>query len=285
MTKQRIYWPVFVLCFIIGCTKEDPILPLLVDGLSKKPIFLAPSGKLKLKPNQRVTWKVAGGTVVQSDNDSVAYTAPTTAGIYSLVIKSERNTQDSLAMTVVVSSRATVFQNLQQGGYGLLFRHAAADVGIDQTTSKDTAWFKSCDAALARQLNEQGKKDAANIGKMLKITQIPVARLFTSEFCRCFTTANLMNLGIATQQNRGLTYAVRDETNRYNNTIKLANSQPIDDKNTVIIGHVALLGNDPNITTINSLAWGDAVVFKLLANQTPQYITTLRVTDFTELVK
>jgi hypothetical protein len=85
--------------------------------------------------------------------------------------------------------------------------------------------------------------------------------------------------------NKDLTYFVYDEANRYANTMKLANSQPLDDKNTILVIHSGFSGNIPTVAPLTKLEWGDAAVFKLGSGQTSTYVTTLKVTDFTELIK
>jgi len=175
-----------------------------------------------------------------------------------------------------------VLKPLQKGAYSLVFRHAAADVGSDQLGSTTPEWWKSCDSKLARQLNDQGKKDAPTIGKTFKNLQIPIGRVLSSEFCRCYTTADLMNTGVATQQSKDITFYVYDEPNRYANTMKLAAAQPIDAQNSVLVIHAGFSAV-PSPAPLNSLAWGDAAVFQLVAGQTAKYITTIRVNEWTEL--
>lgn len=285
-TKSRIFKPLLlsfgVLIGLISCKEEEPILPLTAIGFDGKTAIISPSGKLRVKFNQRVTWKISAGTAIQNAQDSLIYSAPTTAGIYQMTVKNERDQNDSLVIKVVVSPRADVLRPLQKGGYVLIFRHAAADVGADLLSAGTGEWWKSCDSKLARQLNEQGKTDAADIGKAFKNTEIPVGRVFASEYCRCYTTANLMNFGITTVQSKDLTYFVYDEPNRYANTMKLAAAQPIDAQNSVLVIHAGFTVV-PTPAPLNSLAWGDAAVFKLAAGQPASYVTTISVKEWTEL--
>lgn len=121
------------------------------------------------------------------------------------------------------------------------------------------------------------------IGKAFKNLQIPIGRVLSSEFCRCYTTADLMNTGVATQQSKDITYYVYDEPNRYANTVKVASNQPLDTQNTVLVIHGGFSGTLPNPAPLNSLNWGDAAVFQLVTGQTAKYITTIRVNEWTEL--
>lgn len=266
----------------ISCKEVEPILPLTAIGFDGKTAIISPSGKFRVKFNQRVTWTTSGGTATQNAQDSLIYSAPANAGIYQMTVKNGRDNSDSVVIKVVVSSRADVLKPLQKGGYVLVFRHAAADVGADLLGSALPDWWKSCDSKMARQLNEQGKTDAADIGKAFKNLQIPVGRVFASEYCRCYTSADLMNFGMTTTQSKDLTYYVYDEPNRYANTMKLASAQPIDAQNSVLVIHAGFTVM-PTPAPLNSLAWGDAAVFKLAAGQPAAYVTTIKVNEWTEL--
>jgi phosphohistidine phosphatase SixA len=281
--KPSIIIALFTFC-TIACKEEAPIVKLNTTG-NNQTIFIAPSSKFKISMNQPVGIRTTGGTAIQDLKDTIVFTAPNVSGVYSMIAKNNRDLQDSLVFKIVVTPRAVVFKSLQSGGYSLIFRHASADVGADLTGSAVPNWWKMCDASLARQLNEQGKKDAQKIGSVLKLGQIPIERVFSSEFCRCVTTADLMGLGKTIQTSTAITYSIYDEANRYDNTMKLANSQPIDDKNTILIIHAGFSGTLPNPAPLTTLEWGDAAVFKLGSGQSSTYITTLKVTDFTELIK
>jgi phosphohistidine phosphatase SixA len=273
-----------VTILLVACNSPEPIVALEALGYDGKTAIIMPNGKMSLKFNQRVTWNTSAGTALQNAQDSLVYTAPANAGVYQLTVKNERNVKDSLVINIVVSPRADVLKPLQKGGYALIFRHAAADVGVDQLSSTAAEWWKSCDSKLARQLNDQGKKDAVAIGKAIKNLQIPVGRVFGSEFCRCYTTADLMNFGLPTQQSKDLTYYVYDEPNRYANTMKLSSVQPIDAQNSVFVIHAGF-STVPSPAPLNSLAWGDAAVFKLGTGQTTTYVSTVTLTEWRELGK
>lgn len=281
--KNIVYTLLLIATLLVSCKQEDPILPLEALGFDGKTAIVLPSGKVSLKFNQGVTWKTSAGTAALNVQDSLIYVAPATAGIYQMTVKNERDPKDSIVVKIVVSSRADVLKPLQKGAYTLVFRHAAADVGSDQLSSTTAEWWKSCDSKLARQLNDQGKKDAPMIGKAFKNLQIPIGRVLSSEFCRCYTTADLMNTGVATQQSKDITYYVYDEPNRYANTVKVASNQPLDTQNTVLVIHGGFSGTLPNPAPLNSLNWGDAAVFQLVTGQTAKYITTIRVNEWTEL--
>lgn len=74
-------------------------------------------------------------------------------------------------------------------GYVLLMRHALAP-GIG-----DPANFKVTDCSTQRNLNEEGRKDAREIGQWLARREVKILRVETSRWCRAKETAQLLNLG------------------------------------------------------------------------------------------
>jgi phosphohistidine phosphatase SixA len=80
---------------------------------------------------------------------------------------------------------------LQTPDYVLLMRHARAP-GIG-----DPAHFALGDCATQRNLSAEGRKQAVVIGHWLKKQGIASAALYTSAWCRCKDTAELLHLGRA----------------------------------------------------------------------------------------
>ena len=80
---------------------------------------------------------------------------------------------------------------LQQGdpGYVVMMRHALAP------GTGDPAEFKLGDCATQRNLSSEGREQAARIGKAFLRRNIRIARVLSSQWCRCLDTARLMNLG------------------------------------------------------------------------------------------
>jgi broad specificity phosphatase PhoE len=83
---------------------------------------------------------------------------------------------------------------LRQGGYNIYFRHGATDWSQDDHVSAHGDWT-SCDPEQVRQLSAQGRAVAQRIGEAVRRLEIPVARVFTSEYCRARETARHMDIG------------------------------------------------------------------------------------------
>jgi phosphohistidine phosphatase SixA len=83
---------------------------------------------------------------------------------------------------------------LRDGGYTIYFRHAATDWSNSDHVEKVGDWT-SCDPDRMRQLSEAGRETARQIGRAIRVLEIPVGRILSSEYCRAAETAQLMNLG------------------------------------------------------------------------------------------
>lgn len=125
-------------------------------------------------------------------------------------------------------------------------------------------WWKSCDAvcttATARQLTPPNSDtEIAAVRTYFMTRAIPVSRVLSSEYCRCFTTATGFQLGPTVEQLPELTYYVYDEANRCRDSLALANQPPAAGTNVALVGHGGFpVACDP----LGSLAWGEAAVFK-----------------------
>ena len=281
--KTLFYFIATISLFALACQRQTPVIPLaLIDFDPKQSLVLLPSEEFVFKPNQDVAWRVVGqnGGTVAANNQ---YKAPSKPGVYTVIVKASRNMADSLVVRTVVTPKAEIFKALQKGNHVLSFRHALADVGVDQCGASLVDWWRSCDTKVARQLNPQGNADAKAIGQTLKLIGLPVARVLSSEFCRCFTTAQLMDLGLPVVLSKEITFcAYNKEPSRYADTMKIINNQPTDGKVTVIVTHVGF-ANLPTPAPLNELFQGDAAVFQTKAGGDATYVGILKLSDFIEL--
>ena len=55
--------------------------------------------------------------------------------------------------------------------------------------------FKLGDCSTQRNLSAEGRKQAVQLGKEFRDRNIRIARVLSSQWCRCLDTAKLMNLG------------------------------------------------------------------------------------------
>lgn len=84
------------------------------------------------------------------------------------------------------------FKQLTDGQHVLLIRHAHAP-GVG-----DPPGYSLADCATQRNLGEQGRRQAAEIGRWLKQQGAQAPRIYSSPWCRCRETAELLGLGSVT---------------------------------------------------------------------------------------
>lgn len=75
---------------------------------------------------------------------------------------------------------------LAQGGFVIYFRHADTGAPVPEPAGFDLA---RCETQ--RNLNDDGREQARGIGAQFRRLNIPVGGVLSSEFCRCWQTAEL----------------------------------------------------------------------------------------------
>jgi phosphohistidine phosphatase SixA len=100
-----------------------------------------------------------------------------------------------LSGSIILSASSSLADNyeniarLKAGGHILMIRHALAP------GSGDPANFEIADCATQRNLDETGRAQARKIGHWLQSKGIASARVYSSQWCRCLETAELIQLG------------------------------------------------------------------------------------------
>lgn len=84
-------------------------------------------------------------------------------------------------------SRDALVDRLREGGLVIYFRHADTGPAVPDGPGVDLARCES-----QRNLNDKGREEARRIGEQFMRLKIPVGRVLSSEYCRCWQTAQLM---------------------------------------------------------------------------------------------
>ena len=95
----------------------------------------------------------------------------------------------SFAVAGVNSDEADMIERMRAGGHILMIRHALAP------GSGDPANFQIGDCSTQRNLDDRGRNQARAIGNWLRSNGIVSARLYSSQWCRCLETAELLKMG------------------------------------------------------------------------------------------
>ena len=114
-------------------------------------------------------------------------------GRFFLVLMLVSNATVSSAETGGISDEALIAA-LRAGGYNIYFRHAQTDWSQTDRVDERGAWL-DCDSTRMRQLSEQGRKTAAEVGQAMRSLNIPVHSVVASPYCRTVETARLLGLG------------------------------------------------------------------------------------------
>jgi phosphohistidine phosphatase SixA len=149
---------------------------------------------------------------------------------------------------------------LRGGGHVIVFRHGATHA--DQA---DTDPLNPTNIDKQRQLNDQGRALARQIGEAMRKLQIPVGRVVTSQFNRAVETGTLLGFGAVTPTaditEGGLVVSPNENNRRAAALKKLAATVPPAGTNVVLVTH------KPNILDAFGKDWfevreGEASIFK-----------------------
>ena len=261
MKKTYIFFVLLLGLGLWGCQKDEPT-PWTI-GFADSLIVMT-NAPVNLIASEPTLWRLLQNGRITNISGST-FTTPNTAGFFTLQAVKTADTTQKQTRVVIVTPLADLFTDIRRGGYAIVFRHASAADGTDVFNSTLPQWWKSCDNKVARQLSTPiGYDESRNLGRAIRRLKLPIGKVMSSEFCRCFTTAQLMQLGMV-EQHKDLTYYVYDESNRYDNMMKLIAQQPINATNVLMVGHAGF-SRTPNPAPLATLGWSDAAIFKL---QTP----------------
>lgn len=149
---------------------------------------------------------------------------------------------------------SALVEALQGGGYVIYFRHAATDFAQPDADREN---LENC--ATQRNLDAQGRADAAAIGAGFRALNIPVGQVLSSEYCRTRETAELAFGRVTlTRDLTSRANAPADERARRRDALRCFLATPPESgTNTVLVGHNF---NVQDATGL-SLAEGEAAVF------------------------
>jgi broad specificity phosphatase PhoE len=120
---------------------------------------------------------------------------------------------------------------LREGGYVVTFRHAATDSGMDTTDDLS-------DCSRQRNLDAEGRRQSAEIGRAFERLDIPVGRVMASPFCRTRDTARLAFDRVrATPALLSVEFFDSVREGRREGLRRLLKAEPSEGTNTVLVTH------------------------------------------------
>jgi broad specificity phosphatase PhoE len=91
----------------------------------------------------------------------------------------------SINSPIKADSNQNVIDKLKRGGNLIFIRHAYAPGGGDPKN------FDINDCKTQRNLSNSGREQAKKIGSYFKESDIPIDKVYSSEWCRCKETASI----------------------------------------------------------------------------------------------
>jgi phosphohistidine phosphatase SixA len=165
----------------------------------------------------------------------------------------------TLALGLAGSVRAEdafLWTQLRTGGTVLLMRHAATEPGLG-----DPAGYRLGDCGTQRNLSPRGREDAKRIGERLRREKVPIARVFSSPWCRCLDTASLAFGQVEEWEPLSSFFDFPDREARYTESVRkriatYASRKPA--------GSVVMVTHNVNIAALTrlSVATGEIVVVR-----------------------
>jgi len=172
---------------------------------------------------------------------------------------------------------------LQDGGYVIVFRH-----GATHNDQADTDPLNIANVAKQRQLNDQGRALAREIGEAMRKLKIPVGQVLTSQFNRAVETGTLLGFGTVSSTaditEGGLVVSPNENNRRTAAMKKLAATAPTAGTNVVFVSH------KPNILDAFGKDWfdireGEASIFKPDGSGGTKFVARVQAADWSKLAQ
>jgi phosphohistidine phosphatase SixA len=157
----------------------------------------------------------------------------------------------------ITAQNSDVWLSLQKGtGYVILLRHAQTVPGTG-----DPPGFQLNDCSTQRNLSEEGKAQAVQIGDRFRQRKIPIDRILSSQWCRCLDTAKLMNV-VKVEPFRALNSFFDDRSTETQQTQQV---RQFIVQNQNASGAIVMVTHQVNITALSGVVpqQGEAVIMQV----------------------
>ena len=168
---------------------------------------------------------------------------------------------------IAAANESDLWHALKGGGHVALLRHALAP-GIG-----DPADFRLEDCSTQRNLSAEGRSQATKIGDRFRQNGILNATVYSSQWCRCIDTAELLGLG-PVEPLETINSFFQNFENQEPQTLALENWIRTQSLNQPIV----LVTHQVNITALTGvyLASGELVIVKVSDDEPMKVIGTLQ---------
>src|SRR5690242_15362589 len=173
-----------------------------------------------------------------------------------------------LATAVVATAEppSDLLPELKKGGYVLFIRHPRTNP--DQA---DTDPLNLDNIKAQRQLSDDGRKQARELGECFRALQIPVEKVISSKFQRAQEAAKLLAVGEVTTSvdvtEGGLVVSTNENQRRAKALRRVLSTPPAKGKNLLVVSHKPNL-QDAAGKDFGDVDEGETVVFRPLGDGT-----------------
>ena len=148
----------------------------------------------------------------------------------------------TLTSTVKADFNKILIDQLEDGGKLIFIRHAYAP------GSGDPDNFNLNDCSTQRNLSNEGRNQAKNIGEFLKKNKIKIEKVISSEWCRCKDTSSLAFGSFETKNFLNSFYSSKFAKNKKSQMLKLRKyiKNFKSKKNLVLVTHYVVISEALN---------------------------------------
>ena len=143
----------------------------------------------------------------------------------------------SLTTSIKADLNENLIDQLKDGGKLIFIRHAYAPGNGDPNN------FNLKDCSTQRNLSEDGRKQAQQIGEFFRKNKIKIEKVLSSEWCRCKETAKIAFKNFSTNNFLNSFYSSKYEKNK-NKQLKAINDYTKkfkSNKNLVLVTHYVVI--------------------------------------------
>jgi phosphohistidine phosphatase SixA len=148
-------------------------------------------------------------------------------------------------------------------GFALVLRHVDARIGEDKVDSALPEWWKSCDPEVARQLNDNGRRNGKKIGEAIKKLQIPIGIAISSEFCRAVQTIEAMELDLEIETDSRLNHENANPNDPMFEDVFDIIRENQSEGVQLLVGHYNMLASNPHRNFFRPFNMSDGFLMKV----------------------
>jgi phosphohistidine phosphatase SixA len=186
--------------------------------------------------------------------------------------------------TAKAAELTRLLPDIKQGGYVLVVRHVATD-----DSQKDVYPFAFDDMKKQRQLSEEGRKVAREMGSAMKALGVRLGEVYTSKLNRAIETGTLISgtggtaVNELTDSSAGSTSAMANPSgsnSKVGVAIRtLANKTPAPGTNNLLVTHKTNIA-DAFGKNFSDVREGEALLYKPDPSGTPKFVGRIKADEW-----